>query len=197
MCAARSIARCYCLRAILLEKLILEDEQVDHSYRDIGIGNIKYRTEEVAIPADKEAEHLGTVLPLEERQVYHIYNLAHEQSPILSIEKYAIEKTINHIAYSSCQDEHRTYDDTLGHAATTLKEIGDAVYQRTNHNKTEDAQYELTPINATIGTAELHAKGKTIILDIAEVKPTKDLNLVAHLKVEVNKHLNNLVDNDK
>ena len=177
---------------LLVEELILEDEQVDNSARDIGVGDIEYSAEEVAIMTHKEAEEVGGVLPLEERQMYHVDNPACEEACALLLDKEAIEGTVDHIAYGTGEDKHRTDNNTLRHLRALVDKVAYAVDKSANHHHTEEAQHNLAAI-----AAELHAEGEAWILDIAEVEPWKDLYRLAHMKMGVHEDFHHLVEGDK
>ena len=184
-------------RCLLLEETILKDKQIDHCARDIGIGNIEHRTEEVAIATNEEAKEVGAAIPLEEWQVHHIDDLTHQQSAILRVEQETIENAVDHIANRTSEDKHSAHNDTRRHLAATLEQVVDTVDDGANHTDTEEAEDELTPVDTAIGRTELHTEGKAIILNIAEVEPREYLDALTHLQIEVNKHLNNLIDNDQ
>ena len=40
------------VQSALFEELVLENQHVDHRHRNIDIGEVEYRTEEVAIPIE-------------------------------------------------------------------------------------------------------------------------------------------------
>ena len=78
-----------------------------------------------------------------------------------------------------------------------LKKQADIVDDKANHRKAEERENDFAPVDSALATAKLHTKGEAIILDIAEVKPTEDLDTVANLQVVVYGELYNLVDSDK
>lgn len=177
---------------LLVEELILEDEQVDNSARDIGVSDVEDSAEEVAIMTHKEAEEVGGILPLEEWQMYHVDNPACEEARALLLDKEAVEGAVDHVTYGTGEDEHRADDNALGHLRALVDKVAYAVDKGTYHHHTEEAQHNL----ATIAT-ELHAEGEAWILDIAEVEPREDLYRLAHMKMGVHENLHHLVEGDK
>jgi hypothetical protein len=104
----------------LFEEFILEYQQVDNCHRDIGIGDVEYRTEEVVIGSNKEAEPRWAAIPLKEWQMNHINYLASEEACALRLDEEAIEHTIDHISDSTCQDKHSAKYHTLWHLLTLV-----------------------------------------------------------------------------
>ena len=169
----------------------MEEQQVDNSNRDICIGNIKHCAEEVTILTHQEAKERGATIPLEQGEVYHVDYIAHKEASILCIKQPAVKHTVDHVAYSTRQDKHSAHEDTHRNP-TALQQFIDAVDDSSDHNQAEEAQGNLTPY-----ATELHAVGKARVLDIAEVEPREDGIHLTHLHIGVNKHLDNLVENDE
>ena len=63
---------------LILEEFVVEDEH-NYRYRDVGVGEIEYRPEEIVVFVDEEREPLRDALPAEQREVEHVYDFAHEK----------------------------------------------------------------------------------------------------------------------
>ncbi len=142
--------------------------------------------------AYKETKEVGGTLPLEEWQVYHVDNSTCEEARALLLDKEAVEGTVDHIAYGTCEDKHSTNDNTLGHLRALGEEVAYAVDESTNHHQAEEAQHNLAAI-----TAKLHAEGEAWVLDIAEVEPWEYRYGLTHMKMGVYQNLDKLVEGDK
>ena len=70
----------------LVEVFIVKNQQINHGYRDISIGQVENCTEEVVAAIDQEIEESGNAVPLKERKVEHIHDFAHHESCVVASE---------------------------------------------------------------------------------------------------------------
>ena len=55
-------------KKLLVEVFIVKNQQINHGYRDISIGQVENCTEEVVAAIDQEIEESGNAVPLKERK---------------------------------------------------------------------------------------------------------------------------------
>ena len=73
-------------KKLLVEVFIVKNQQINHGYRDISIGQVENCTEEVVAAIDQEIEESGNAVPLKERKVEHIHDFAHHESCVVASE---------------------------------------------------------------------------------------------------------------
>ena len=69
---------------LLLKEFVVEEQQIYHRHRYIGIGKVKDRPEEVVVVIDQERQKIGAAIPAEEREVEHIDHLTHHKSCVVT-----------------------------------------------------------------------------------------------------------------
>ena len=103
----------------------MEYQQIDHCARYIGIGQVEYRAKEVVVVVHKEVQPTWYAIPLEQREVEHIDNLAHHKGAVAlakrgyrrgcrSSKNHTIEHRVDKISYCARQYHSQSDNDTFG-----------------------------------------------------------------------------------
>jgi len=170
------------LLKILVEKTVLEQNQVDDRHADIGVGQIEDGSEEIVPAVDQKTQPRGHTVPLKEREVEHVDHATHHEAGIMTAElgdgrrrggreDQPVEGAVEDVADSAGQNQTET-DDGSGrglHLHQPVDEPKDEPAQP--HAK--QAEGDLAPVD---GSARLdpHAESRSVVLDEAELKPVGD-----------------------
>ena len=60
----------------------MEEHQIYHRHRNVRIGQVEYRPEEVVVVIHQERQPARHAVPLEEREVEHIDHLTHQERAV-------------------------------------------------------------------------------------------------------------------
>ena len=67
---------------LILEESVVKYQQIYHCARYVGVGQIEYRAKEVVVVINQEIKPARNAIPLEQREVEHIYHLTHHKRTI-------------------------------------------------------------------------------------------------------------------
>ena len=167
-------------KVLFVQEFELEQQQIDHRHRNIGIGKVKDRPEEVVVVIDQERQKIGAAIPAEEREVEHIDHLTHHRIGIVAAkvchgergrfrEDQPIEGRVEDVAHRTGKDQCAADQDPLGCVLLARK----AHHDPRNHGREDDAedpQRQLAPIVA-LARSNAHTKCRARVFDEAQLEP--------------------------
>ena len=71
---------------LLAQEFVLKQKQIDDGDGDIGIGQVEDGSEKVVVAVHQEVQEPRYTVPLEEREIEHVDDLAHHESGVVSAE---------------------------------------------------------------------------------------------------------------
>ena len=185
----------------------MEEQQIDHCARDISVGQIENRAEEVVVVIDQEREPLGAAVPLEEREVEHIDHLTHQECAVTLAQRrhregcrggedHAVEHRIDQITNRTGKNQRQADEYAARGATLGACEVVDVVTQRTDHHHAEEAQHQLAPVDSATHF-ESHTERRAAVLDKVEVEPREDLDRLVEAHRGLNPNFQDLVEQEQ
>ena len=144
---------------------MLKQKQIDDCHRDVGIGQIEDRAEEIVVAVDQKPQQAGYAVPLEQREIEHVDHFAHHKPgvvpPELSLrvgrrfgEDQSVECAVEDVAHGAGEDQREADDHSLGRVLAFGAE----------------AQQQLAPVEAS-ARGDVHAEGRAVVLDEPQLEP--------------------------
>ena len=164
----------------------MEEQQIYHRHRDVCVGQVEYRTEEVVVVVYKERQPVGHAIPLEEREVEHIDHLTHQECAVTlaecsngerrrSREYHSVEHRIDEITHRAGQNQCQAHNHTTRRLALGAVEVVNIVTQKSNHHHAKEAEQELAPVDCA-RCVELHTECCAVVLHEVKVEPGQNLD---------------------
>jgi len=160
---------------------VLKQKQIDDCHRDVGIGQIEDRAEEIVVAVDQKPQQAGYAVPLEQREIEHVDHFAHHKPgvvpPELSLrvgrrfgEDQSVECAVEDVAHGAGEDQREADDHSLGRVLAFGAEVVHQPADESDHDDPEDAQQQLAPVEAS-ARGDVHAEGRAVVLDEPQLEP--------------------------
>lgn len=110
---------------LLAQEFVLKQKQIDNGHGDIGIGQVEDGPEKVVVAVHQEVQEPRYTVPLEEREIEHVDDLAHHEPGVVPAEmcdrigrrlreEQPVERAVDDVAERSRHDQRQADDDSLG-----------------------------------------------------------------------------------
>ena len=166
---------------LLAQEFVLKQKQIDDGDGDIGIGQVEDGSEKVVVAVHQEVQEPRYTVPLEEREIEHVDDLAHHESGVVSAEmcdrigrrlreEQPVESAVDDIAQGTGHNQRQADDDPLGGVFAFVDEVVHQPADESDHDDPEDAQQQLAPVEAS-ARGDVHAEGRAVVLDEPQLEP--------------------------
>ena len=130
----QAFGREICEKNLLVEKLVLEQKQINDCNRDICVGQIEDRAEEVIVAVDQESQHTRHAVPLEQREIEHVDDLSHHESGVVAAEfgdgigrrlreQQPVAGAIDDVAQGAGQNQRQTHEYSAGRVGAAAGQV--------------------------------------------------------------------------
>ena len=166
---------------LLAQEFVLKQKQIDDGDGDIGIGQVEDGPEKIVVAVHQEVQEPRYAVPLEEREIEHVDDLAHHEPGVVSAEmcdrigrrlreEQPVERAVDDVAERSRHDQRQADDDSLGGVFAFVEEVVHQPADESDHDDPEDAQQQLAPVEAS-ARGDVHAEGRAVVLDEPQLEP--------------------------
>lgn len=169
---------------LLAQEFVLKQKQIDDGDGDIGIGQVEDGSEKVVVAVHQEVQEPRYTVPLEEREIEHVDDLAHHESGVVSAEmcdrigrrlreEQPVESAVDDIAQGTGHNQRQADDDPLGGVFAFVDEVVHQPADDPDHHDPENPEQEFPPVEPAFGV-DVHPEGRAVIFDEAQLEPVRE-----------------------
>ncbi len=170
--------------SLFAKELVLKQKQIDGRNRNISIGQIENRTEEIIMAVDQKTQYVRHAIPLKQREIKHIHHLAHHETGVMSAElrhfvggrfrkDQSVESAVQDVAQGSGQNERQSEDNAgrrlflfVAHHAANQPD------EETDQSDAKQSERQFSPIESA-GGRQVHSERGSVVLDEPQLEPIR------------------------
>ena len=174
----------FCEKKLFAEEFILKQKQIDCRHGDIGIGQVEDGAEEIVVAVHEELQQARYAVPLKQREIEHIDDLAHHETGVMASElrhgegsrfgEYEpVEGAVEDVAQRPGDDQRQADEYAFGCVSACPVKVHHEPTDGSHHRDPEDAQHQLSPVE-TAPRGDVHAESRPVVFDEAQLEPVRE-----------------------
>ena len=135
---------------LLVKEFILKQKQVDDGDGDVGVGEVEDRAEEIVVAVDQKPQEARHAVPLEQREIEHVDDLAHHEAGVVAPEcgdgvrrrcreQQSVECAVEDVAHGAGEDQGQSDDNASGRILAVVYQAADEPCYASGQRDAEDA----------------------------------------------------------